>query len=317
MQIVVLDGHTLNPGDLSWEPLERLGPTTIHSRTPAEQVVERAAGAEIVITNKALLPRAAIEQLPALQYIGVTATGVNIVDVEAARERGIPVCNVPSYGTKSVAQMAFAHVLNLSQRVAEHAQLVRDGRWRDSQDFCFWDFPLIELAGRTMGIVGLGAIGRETARLAGAFGMQVIAATRTAPDDAPDVRIVDLDTLFAESDIVSLHCPLTDETRHLVNRERLARMKPTALLINTSRGPLIDEAALAAALIAGQLAGAGLDVLSEEPPRGENPLLAAPNCYVTPHIAWATSAARARLMQASVENVAAFLAGEPQNVVNP
>jgi len=316
VQIVVLDAHTLNPGDLTWDSLEALGPTTVYPRTPPEQIVERCREAQIVITNKAALLGETIEQLPQLAYIGVTATGVNIVDLVAATARGIPVCNAPSYGPRSVAQMAMAHLLNLTQHVAEHSHAVAEGRWRESEDFCFWDFPLIELSGKTMGIVGLGAIGRQTAKLAEAFGMEVIASVRSERDNPEGIRLVDLDALFAESDVVSLHCPLTDTTRQLVNRERLARMKPTALLINTSRGPLIDEAALAEALCAGRLAGAGLDVLSEEPPQGPNPLLSAPNCYVTPHIAWATLAARKRLMNVTVENVASFLTGQPRNQVN-
>ena len=317
MQIVVLDGHTLNPGDLSWKDLERLGPTTVFPRTPPEQVVARCGDAEIVITNKALLSRETIEQLPNLKYIGVTATGVNIVDTEAAKRRNIPVCNVPSYGPRSVAQMVMAHLLNLTQHVAQHSQAVRDGRWRECDDFCFWDFPLIELADKTMGIVGLGAIGQQTANLAQAFGMKVLASVRTPRDASPGIELVDLETLFAESDVVSLHCPLTDETKQMVNQQRLSLMKPTAILINTSRGQLIDEEALADALQTGRLAGAGLDVLSQEPPREPNPLLDAPNCYISPHIAWATAEARQRLMQVSVENVAAFLADNPQNVVNP
>lgn len=315
-RIVVLDGHVLNPGDLSWEALGKLGNLDVHDRTPADQVVARAQGAEIVLTNKALLKRDAISALKSLKYIGVMATGYNIVDVDAARQRSIPVTNVPLYGTNSVAQMAFAHVLNLTQRVGDHAQGVRDGRWGSATDWCFWDHPLCELQGSTFGVVGLGRIGQATARLAQAFGMHVKAASRSQSAQVDGVEFVDLDTLFRVSDVVSLHCPLTPETENLVNRQRLALMKPTAFLINTSRGPLVDEAALAEALNSGRIAGAGLDVVRVEPPTGANPLFSAKNCYVTPHIAWATRAARSRLLDTVVANVAAFLQGRPQNVVN-
>jgi glycerate dehydrogenase len=251
-----------------------------------------------------------------MKYIGVTATGYNIVDVKAARELGIVVTNVPSYGTASVAQMVFAHLLNLTQRVGAHAQAVRDGRWASAADWCFWDFPLLELEGMAMGIIGYGRIGRATAHLARAFGMQVLANNRTGIEDDSGVRTVNLETVFRESDVVSLHCPLTPQTRQLVNRERLALMKPTAFLINTSRGPLIDEEALADALNNGCLAGAGLDVLEIEPPRQRNPLYGAKNCYITPHIAWATRSSRQRLLDMAIGNVAAFLRGELRNVVN-
>lgn len=315
-KIVVLDGYALNPGDLSWGSLEALGQLQVFDRSAPDEVVPRAAHAEIVLTNKSLLPRAAIDELSRLKYIGVMATGYNSVDVEAARQRHIPVANVPIYSTNSVAQMVFAHLLNLTQRVADHAQAVRDGRWAAAADWCFWDFPLCELEGAAMGIIGLGRIGQATARLANAFGMRVIATSRSQ-NDAPDyIERTDLETLFRTSDVVSIHCPLTEETRGLVSSERLAMMKPTAYLINTSRGLIIDEAALAAALNADRLAGAGLDVVSVEPPKGDNPLFHAKNCYVTPHIAWATRASRARLIGTSVDNVAAFLKGEAQHVVN-
>jgi len=318
MHIVVLDGCTLNPGDLSWQPLEALGTCAIHDRTPPDQVVWRAADADIVLTNKTVLSRQVIGQLPRLKYVGVLATGYNIVDVEAARERNIPVTNVPTYGTPSVAQMVFTHLLNLALHVGHHAQTVAQGRWSASSDFCYWDYPLVELAGLTMGIVGFGRIGRATAALARAFGMRVLVYDVVAPAAVVEgVEFVELDRLFRTSDVVSLHCPLTPQTRNLVNAERLALMKPSAMLINTSRGPLVDEWALAAALGAGRIAGAGLDVLSSEPPEPDNPLLRARNCYITPHIAWATKAARQRLLTAVVENIAAFLAGRPQNVVNP
>lgn len=314
--LVVLDGFTLNPGDLSWERLLSLGNCSIYDRTAPEAIVEEAAEAELILTNKAVLSRAVIESLPQLKYIGVTATGYNVVDLEAATERGITVANVPIYGTASVAQMVFAHVLHLTQRVAEHSQAVHAGRWSSAKDWCFWDFPQVELAGLTMGIVGLGRIGRATAKLADAFGMKVVATSRSATDLPDYIQRVDLDTLFRDSDIVSLHCPLTPETENLVNATRLQMMKPTALLINTSRGPLIDEAALADALQHRTIAGAGLDVLSTEPPPTDHPLLGIENCIITPHIAWATRSARSRLLDTVVDNVAAFLAGQPQNVVN-
>ncbi len=314
--IVVLDSYCLNPGDLSWKRLEELGECAYYERTKPEQVSERIRDADIVFTNKAMMPREAIAGHPRLKYIGVTATGYNIVDVQAAGEYSILVTNVPSYGTASVAQMVFAHLLNLTQRVADHAQAVRQGRWASSPDWCFWDFPLLELEGMTMGIVGFGRIGRATAQLAQAFGMQVLAHNRSAVVLSTGIRAVDLETIFRESDVVSLHCPLTPETFRLVNRERLALMKPTAFLINASRGPLVDESALAEALNQGRLAGAGLDVLEEEPPSDRNPLYTARNCYITPHIAWATRASRKRLLDAAIDNVAAFLRGEPQNVVN-
>lgn len=317
MRIVVLDGFTLNPGDLSWEGLERLGDCRIYHRSVPEDVMKRARDAEIVITNKIVLSAEMIEQLPELRYIGVTATGYNIVDVEAACRRGIPVTNVPTYGTDSVAQMVFAHLLNLTQNVAHHAQTVRDGRWCSSEDFCYWDTPLIELAGLTMGIIGFGRIGRATAKLANAFGMKVIAYDVAAPAGMPEgCEMVKLADVFRRADVVSLHCPLTPETENLVNEQNLAMMKKTAFLINTSRGPLVDEQALADALNSSRIAGAGLDVLAVEPPLEHNPLLKAENCHITPHIAWATRAARSRLLDAAVENVAAFIEGKPQNVVN-
>ncbi|HYV28763.1 MAG TPA: D-2-hydroxyacid dehydrogenase [Candidatus Eisenbacteria bacterium] len=317
MKIVVLDAYTLNPGDLSWDELKSMGGCDIHDRTPAVDVVKRAADAEVVLTNKTVLSREQIFALPKLRYIGVLATGYNIVDAAAARERGIPVCNVPNYGTRSVAQHALALLLELALHVGHHAQTVHDGKWAKCPDYCYWDFPLVELDGLTMGVVGFGRIGQATAQLAQAFGMKVVAYTRTPPKNPPaNVRFVDVETLFRQSDVISLHCPLTPETQKLVNAERLAWMKPSAFLINTSRGPLIDEPALAEALNAGRLAGAGLDVLSTEPPPAGNPLFTAKNCLITPHNAWASRAARSRLMKIAMENLRAFLAGKPQNVVN-
>jgi len=321
MKIVVLDGYTLNPGDLDWQGLEALGEVTVHDRTPKELVLERAAGAEVLLTNKVVLGREEMERLPQLRYIGVTATGYNVVDTAAARQRGIAVTNVPAYSTASVAQMVFALLLELTQQVGHHAARVREGGWSASPDFCFWERPLVELDGLTMGVVGFGAIGRRVAALARAFGMEVLVHTGhpekyRGTAEGETVRFVGLDELFAASDVVSLHCPLTEETKGMVDVRRLGLMRPTAYLVNTGRGPLIDEAALAAALDAGRLAGAGLDVLSAEPPPSANPLLMAKNCCITPHIAWATRAARQRLMATAVTNVRTFLAGKPQNVVN-
>ena len=309
MKITVLDGHCLNPGDLSWDGFRKLGDIEVFERTPADQIVTRAVGADAVLTNKTPLTRETLAQLPTLRYIGVLATGYNIVDVAAARERNIVVTNVPTYGTKSVAQMTFALLLELTQHVGHHAQTVRDGRWTRSPDFCYWDYPLVELDGLTMGVIGFGRIGQAVGELAQAFGMKVRAHSRKHSAE-------DLERLFRESDVISLHCPLTPETKHLVNAERLSWMKPTAFLLNTSRGPLIDEPALADALNRAQIAGAGLDVLSVEPPPAGNPLFTAKNCFITPHIAWATRAARSRLMDAAVDNVRAFMAGKPKNVVS-
>jgi glycerate dehydrogenase len=314
---VVLDGYTLNPGDLSWDALQALGECVILERTPPAKLLAAAADADILITNKAVITREHIQRLPKLRYIGVTATGFNVVDAEAARERNIPVTNVPTYGTRSVAQHTFALLLELTQHVGDHARSVRGGDWVQARDWCYWNTPLIELEGLTLGLIGYGRIGQAVARLGEAFGMRVIAAVSSRPQDLPrNIAVVDLEHLFRESDVVSLHCPLTPETRQLVNAQRLAWMKPTAFLLNTSRGLLIDEAALADALNAGRLAGAAVDVLSGEPPTAENPLLAATNCLITPHQAWATRGARGRLMDVAVDNVRAFLAGQVQNVVN-
>lgn len=315
-KIVVLDGFTLNPGDLDWRALEEIGDVTVYARTPLAETVARAAGAEIVLTNKAPVSAAHLAELPALRYIGVLATGFNIVDVAAARARGIVVANVPGYGTASVAQHVFALILELAQRTGHHAQTVREGRWAASEDFCYWDFPLLELAGRTLGIVGYGAIGQAVAEIGRAFGMRVLASTRT-PRVAPGVEFGPVEEVFRQADVVTLHCPLTPETQGLVHTGRLAGMKRGAFLINTGRGALVVERDLAAALEAGQIAGAGLDVLSVEPPSVDNPLLTARNCLITPHIAWATGAARVRLMGIAVANVRAFLAGRPEHVVNP
>lgn len=317
--IVVLDGYTLNPGDLSWDGLEALGDSvTIYDRTPRDEILDRASEAEVLFTNKTPLSAETIHELSDLKYIGVLATGYNVVDIDAARTRGVPVTNIPSYGTQSVAQMVFAHILNYTQRVSHHAQTVRDGRWARSQDFCYWDYPLIELEGLTMGIIGIGRIGRATAELALAFGMNVIAYNARPPENLPErIAMMTLDEVLATSDFVSLHCPLFPATHHLVNAERLRLMKPTAFLVNTSRGPLIDETALYQALKDGEIAGAALDVLEEEPPAPDNPLYQLENCFITPHISWATHSARSRLLNTAVENLRAFLDDKPINVVNP
>lgn len=318
MRIVVVDGATLNPGDLSWEALGALGAYEVHPHSTPAEALARCRDAEAVITNKVVFDRATIAALPELKYIGVTATGYNTIDTEAAGSRGIAVTNVPTYGTASVAQMVFALLLELTQHVGHHSGTVREGRWARSENFCYWDFPLVELAGLTMGIVGCGRIGQATARLADAFGMKVIGYD-TVPFTSGKVPIapVGLDELFSQSDVVSLHCPLTPATAGLVNAARLACMKKTAFLINTSRGPLIDEGDLAAALNSGRIAGAGVDVLSVEPPKPDNLLVTARNCVITPHIAWATRSARQRLLQTSIDNLGAYAAGTPQNVVSP
>ena len=317
LKIVVLDGHTLNPGDLDWAPLQALGECVIHERTPAAETVGRLEGTAAALTNKVVLDRGVLAQLPELRYIGVIATGYNVVDIAAAREQGIVVTNVPAYSTSSVAQLTFGLLLELTHRVGHHAGSVRDGNWVRSVDFAYWDFPLIELDGLTMGLVGFGAIAQAVARVAQAFGMRVIAHRRSdRPAEVPGVELVDLETVFRESDVVSVHCPLTPETRGLVNAERLATMKPSAYLLNTGRGPLVNEADLARALDAGRIAGAGLDVLSEEPPKADNPLLRAKNCFITPHIAWASRASRGRLLETVAGNVRAFAEGAPRNVVS-
>lgn len=308
-RIVVLDGHALNPGDLSWDPLSSLGEVVIHGRTAAPDIVARSQGAVALLTNKTPLGADTFAQLPELRYVGVLATGYNVVDVAAARARGVAVANIPAYGTASVAQHVFALLLELTQHTGLHAQSVRAGEWARSPDWCYWKGSLTELAGLTLGIVGNGRIGRAAGRIGEAFGMKVVYAGRAGGR-------AELEQVFRTGDVISLHCPLTDDTRHLVNATTLGWMKPAAFLINTSRGPLIDEPALADALNAGRLAGAGLDVLSAEPPPAGHPLFTAKNCLITPHLAWATHAARTRLLATAVENVRAFLAGRPQNLVS-
>lgn len=318
MKIVVLDGYCLNPGDLGWDALRNLGELEVFDRTSPGQVVERAAGAEIAFTNKTPFTAATLEQLSTLRYIGVLATGYNIVDVKAAHAKGVVVSNIPTYGTASVAQFVFALLLELCHNVKLHADAVRAGEWTRNPDWSFWKSPLMELANKTMGVIGFGRIGRQTARIADAFGMRVIAhdTIQTNPPDYPGFRWATRDELLRESDVVSLHSPLFPDTQGMINAATLSLMKPTAFLINTSRGPLVVDQDLADALNAGTLAGAALDVLSVEPPPAANPLLSARNCLVTPHIAWATREARSRLMDIAVENLKAFLAGHPENVVS-
>lgn len=318
MKIVVLDGYAANPGDLCWDELKTLGECDIYDRTAPQEVLARAKDAEVLLTNKTVLSREHIEALPALKYIGVLATGYNIVDVEAARQQGVVVTNIPAYSTDSVAQMVFAHILNIAQQVQHHSEEVHRGRWTKSPDFCFWDTPLIELRDKKLGIVGLGHTGQQTARIALGFSMKVMAYTSKPATQLPAeiLKADSLDQLFAECDVVSLHCPLNAATQSLVDARRLALMKPTAILINTARGPLVDEQALADALNEGRIYAAGLDVLSTEPPRADNPLLTARRCYITPHIAWASTAARERLMQIMLENLRSWMKGETINCVN-
>lgn len=318
MRIVVLDGYGMNPGDLSWDELKNLGEVKVYDRTAPSEVLERCAGAEILLTNKTVLDRQTIEKLPDLKYIGVLATGYNVVDTEAARENDVVVTNIPSYSTASVAQMVFALLLAITNGVEHYTADNRAGRWSRNADFCYWDTPLTELAGKQFGIVGFGNIGSKVAGIALAFGMRVIALTSKAAHALPAgvEKAENLDHLLMESDVVSLHCPLTESTRHMINASTLAKMKPSAILINTGRGPLVDEHALAEALNRGALRGAGLDVLSCEPPSMDNPLLYARNCYTTPHLGWATFEARQRLMEIAVDNVENFIEGTPSNVVN-
>lgn len=324
MKIVILDGYAENPGDLSWEGFEKLGELTVYDRTPREDVEEilrRIGDTEIICTNKTLIGREVIERAPKLRYIGVLATGYNVVDVDAAAKRGIPVTNIPSYGTAAVAQHVMALLLEICNRTGHHSQAVYEGRWQRSEDFCFWDYPLMELAGKTMGIIGYGHIGKAAARLAGAFGMKVIACRRpgysvleNVQDDG--VSMVTIEELFERADVISVHCPLFPETEGLICRENISKMKDGVIIINTARGPIVQEKDLAEALNSGKVYAAGVDVVSTEPIRDDNPLLTARNCFITPHIAWASRESRQRLMDTAVDNLRAFLAGEPVNVVN-
>ena len=318
MKIVVLDGHTLNPGDITWDGMKKLGCLTVHERTAEADILSRIGDAEAVITNKTPLTRETIAAKPNIKYIGVLATGYNVVDVEAAKERGIPVTNIPTYGTAAVSQYVFALLLEICHHVAHHAKTVADGRWEKSADFCYWDYPLIELAGKTMGIIGFGRIGQAVGRIAEAFGMNVLAfdERRNEALETEKTKYASLDEVLSKSDVVSLHVPLFDSTKGMINRDSIAKMKPGVIVINTSRGPLVVEADMAAALESGKVYHYGTDVVSTEPVLPENPLPRAKNCFVTPHIAWAPKEARTRLMNIAVENLAQFQKGTPVNVVN-
>ena len=318
MKLVVLDGYTLNPGDLSWDGIRQFGNLEVHDRSPESRIVEHCQGAEIIFTNKTPLRESTLSQLPDLKYIGVLATGYNVVDVDYAKKRGILVANVPGYGTASVVQMTFALLLELCQHVQSHSDSVFEGEWSRSLDFCYWKHPLVELEGKTLGIIGFGSIGQKVADVAGAFGMNVIGQSRRQSDQThrKNFRWAGLHELLSESDVVSIHCPLFPETQGLINKETLKLMKSSAFFLNTSRGPLMVDQDLADALNAGVIAGAGIDVLSVEPPSANNPLFKAKNCLITPHIAWATKEARSRLMGIAENNLSSFLNGNPVNIVN-
>lgn len=317
MKIVVLDGQGVNPGDISWNRIEELGELTVYPRTAPEEVLQHVGDAEIALTNKTVFDANIIAQLKNTKYIGVLATGYNVVDTKAARERGIVVTNIPAYSTDSVAQMVFAHLLNVSNHVEHYAEETRNGVWSRCPDFCYWNKPLFELAGKTLGIVGLGNIGMKVAQIAQAFGMNVLAYTSKTPDQLPEsIRKTTLDGLFGASDVVSLHCPLTDTTRELMNNISIEKMRDGAILINTGRGPLVNEVDVADALASGKLGAYCADVLSCEPPSPSNPLVGAPHAFITPHVAWATLEARLRLMDIAVNNIKSFLEGSPINVVN-
>lgn len=316
-KIVILDGYTENPGDLSWAPFEALGEMTVYDRTPVDKIIPRIGSAEIVITNKTPLRRETLDACPSIRYIGVLATGYDVVDVQAARERGILVTNVPSYGTAAVGQYAIAMLLEICHHVAHHAQAVRDGRWQACPDWCFWDYPLIELDGKTMGVIGFGRIGRQTARIAKAMGMHILAYDNSPCDEGRAIGdYVSLDTLYAQSDVIALHCPLFPETRGMICKESIAKMKDGVILLNNSRGPLINEQDLADALESGKVYAAGLDVVSAEPIAGDNPLLHAKNCFITPHISWASRESRARIMDMAANNLSQWLEGTPIHVVD-
>jgi glycerate dehydrogenase len=318
MKLVVLDGYTLNPGDLNWEGIKKFGDLEVHDRTPESLIVERCQGAEIIFTNKTPLREAVLSQLPELKYIGVLATGYNVVDVDYAKTRGIAVANVPGYGTASVVQMTFALLLELCQHVQSHSDSVRQGDWAVSPYFCYWNYPLIELEGKTIGIIGFGSIGQKVADIATAFGMNIMGFSRTRTDQShrKNFKWAELNELLKESDVVSVHCPLFPETQGIINKDSLRLMKRTAFFLNTSRGPLMVDQDLADALNEGVIAGAGIDVLSVEPPSADNPLFKAKNCLITPHIAWATKEARSRLMGIAENNLSSFLNQKPINIVN-
>ena len=318
MKIVVLDGYTLNPGDLSWEGFESLGEVQVYNRTPAEKTVERIGDAPVILTNKTAITKEILDQCPAIRYIGVLATGYNVVDVKAAAQKGIVVTNIPSYGTDAVAQYAFALLLELCHHVGLHDESVKAGEWENCQDFCYWKTPLMELAGKTLGLIGFGRIGQKTGAIARAMGMKVLAYVRfQRPElENENCRYVSLEQLLAASDVISLHCPLLPETKGVINRDTISRMKDGVLIINTSRGDLVVEKDLAEALISGKVAGAAADVVSTEPIKGDNPLLKAPNMIITPHMAWGAKESRGRLMNQAVENLKAFLSGNPVNTVS-
>jgi glycerate dehydrogenase len=317
MKIVVLDGYTLNPGDLTWDRIKSQGDVEVYERTPVDKIVERCTDATVVFTNKVPLSKETLDQLPHLKFIGVLATGYNIVDVAAAKNNNIIVSNIPGYGTDSVVQLTFAMILAFCHHVESHNASVMEGNWSTSKDFCYWNFPLIELVGKTIGIIGFGSIGAKVGEVAAAFGMNILATGRVLRDQSKlkNFQWVAIDELLSKSDFVSIHCPLTPETKGLINTTTLSLMKKSAFLINTSRGPIVVEKDLADALNNGTIAGAGIDVLSIEPPPVDNPLLKAKNCIITPHIAWATKEARIRLMELAADNLAAFIAGKPINMV--
>lgn len=317
MKIVILDGHAVNPGDLNWDFLNQFGEVTVYERTPVEQVAERIRDAEIALINKSPITAAVLDACPNLKLICVLATGYNVVDCEAAKAKGIPVCNVPDYGTAAVAQFTFALLLDLCHKVAHHAQTVRDGKWCDCPDFCYWETPQMELAGKTMGIIGFGRIGRAVGRIANAFGMKVIAYNRSQCEEGKAIgSYVNLNELLATADIISLHCPLTSENTGMINAGSISKMKDGAILINTARGPLVDEYAVCTALETGKLRGFACDVISAEPMKAENPLKSAPNCIVTPHMAWAPIESRMRIQDCTEKSIRAFLDGKPINTVN-
>jgi len=318
MKIVILDAYTVNPGDIDWEPLNKLGEVVAYDRTHRESVVERCKGAEIVLTNKVILDAEILNQLPRLLYIGVLATGYNVVDLDASTRQNIVVTNIPAYSTDSVAQMTFAHILNIFNRVDMYANMNREGKWQQSPDFTYYTHDYHELAGKTMGVVGLGNTGMATVKIALAFGLKVIAVTSKEKEDIPEgIKAVDLDELFENADIISLHCPLNEQTKHLVNKERLEKVKKNVVIINTGRGPLVNDQELAQALNDNLIMAYGADVITVEPPADDNPLLHAHNAFFTPHIAWATVEARKRLVNIAADNVKAFIKGKPINVVNP
>jgi glycerate dehydrogenase len=317
MKIVILDGYTENPGDLSWEGFEALGDVVVYDRTPVELIQERIGDADAVIVNKVPITEETLDKCTGIKYIGVLATGYNVVNVEAAKKRGIPVCNIPTYGTDAVGQFAIAMLLEICHHVGHHSNAVHEGRWENCEDWCFWDYPLIELAGKTMGVIGFGRIGQATGRIAKALGMKVMAYDEYPNDFGKEIATyVSLDELLANADVISLHCPLFPSTEGMINKNSIAKMKDGVILLNNSRGPLIVEEDLADALNSGKVYAAGLDVVSTEPIKGNNPLLKAKNCIITPHISWAPKESRQRLMDIAVDNLKAYIAGEPTNVVN-